>query len=252
MRKTGDIIRAFRAREGLTGQELGDKIGVSQAFIHLMESDKRRVPQKTMEILKLMLSREDYLDILKYEEYATTPDFIKNELKRISNFSKEDIISEFEMREYPIYESVSAGFGIIPDAAPIEYISLPILRGEIVGIYVVGNSMEPSISDGDIILVKKDIEVQVGEIGVFVNQVTGEGFVKRLKYKNGCYILKSDNPMYTDVEIQSDDIICCGKVARIIKRARNKPEPKLDLSDLTEENKKRVEDFINILKLSQK
>ena len=38
-----------------------------------------------------------------------------------------------------------------------------------------------------------------------------------LKYKNGVYVLESDNPNYEDKEIGSDIIITCGKVINIVK-----------------------------------
>lgn len=71
--------------------------------------------------------------------------------------------------------------------------------------YVSGDSMEPDYYDGDLICVKVQPSVEVGEVGVFV--INGELFVKKL----GANGLVSLNPKYSTIK-KSPDIICQGKV----------------------------------------
>ncbi|MGL5049218.1 MAG: S24 family peptidase, partial [Fusobacteriaceae bacterium] len=78
--------------------------------------------------------------------------------------------------------------------------------------------MEQTFYDGDIVILKKEVEVGIGEIGVFQNRNTGEALVKRLKKKNGVYILESDNHLFRDIEIKTDEIVCCGKVISVVKK----------------------------------
>lgn len=72
-----------------------------------------------------------------------------------------------------------------------------------------GNSMEPIYFDGDIVLVKKQPSVDLGEIGIF--NVEGNGFIKKF----GGDRLISLNAEYDDIVFSDYDeerIQCFGKV----------------------------------------
>jgi len=75
-----------------------------------------------------------------------------------------------------------------------------------------GNSMEPKFHSGDIILVREQPAVDVGEIGLFI--INGKGYVKKL----GKDRLISTNPDVDDVYLHEyDDIRCCGKVLGVLE-----------------------------------
>lgn len=161
-----------------------------------------------------------------------TPERIRKHLDKLE--------LQVNMRTIPVYSSVSAGLGRIPDSEPIDFISIPDISGDVVAVKVSGDSMEPTFSEGDIIVIKKDVEINIGEIGVFfLDEYTGDGVVKRLKYKNGKHVLESDNHSYDDIEIESTKIVTCGKVVNIVKSdlSKKKSDPlieKLDKLDSTQ------------------
>ena len=68
-----------------------------------------------------------------------------------------------------------------------------------------GDSMEPTYRDGDTLLIKKQSEIHIGEVGIFM--INGEAFVKEL----GDGVLISHNKKYKDIHI-NDSVICLGKV----------------------------------------
>lgn len=68
-----------------------------------------------------------------------------------------------------------------------------------------GDSMEPTYSDGDTLLVKKQDSINFGEIGIFM--IDGEAFVKEL----GNGVLISHNKNYQDRSID-ENTVCLGKV----------------------------------------
>lgn len=68
-----------------------------------------------------------------------------------------------------------------------------------------GDSMEPTYRDGDTLLIKKQSEIHIGEVGIFM--IGGEAFVKEL----GNGVLISHNKKYKDIHI-NDSVICLGKV----------------------------------------
>lgn len=78
---------------------------------------------------------------------------------------------------------------------------------------VSGDSMTPLYHDGDILLVRKQPAVDIGEIGIFT--IDGAGYVKKF----GIGQLESLNPEYEPIPINEDtDLICNGKVLGILNR----------------------------------
>ena len=74
-----------------------------------------------------------------------------------------------------------------------------------------GRSMEPKICDGDIILIRQQPAVSVGEIGLFT--VNDKGYVK----KQGSDRLISINDEFEDIiPGEYDTVFCRGKVIGIL------------------------------------
>lgn len=74
-------------------------------------------------------------------------------------------------------------------------------------IQIHGDSMEPEYSDGDIVLVKTQPQINVGQIGIFT--VNDMGYIKKL----GTDRLVSINPEYDDIYFEEgQDIRCKGLV----------------------------------------
>lgn len=78
-----------------------------------------------------------------------------------------------------------------------------------------GDSMEPEIPSGSIVLVRKQDVVSPEEIGAFC--LNGEGYCKRLSIVDGKTFLHSDNSKYEPIEVfDSDSLIVYGVVVEII------------------------------------
>ena len=92
-----------------------------------------------------------------------------------------------------------------------EMVSVPCIPvGVEFGIRISGNSMEPNIKDGDIVFVKRQPSIELGETGIFIYD--NAAYCKKLVYWNGGYYLRSTNKDYKDIPISSDNIYCVGKV----------------------------------------
>lgn len=155
---------------------------------------------------------------------------------------KNEII-ETDFMVIPVYSSVSAGLGCEICSDPVDYITIPKTSGNIIAIKVNGDSMEDTILDGATILVKKDTPVELGEIGVFLTNDIDyrEGLVKRLRHKNGTYVLESDNKKYPDIQIKTDEIIACGKVLNIINNTQKRlKDPLYEYIDRIEPEKRKL------------
>lgn len=105
---------------------------------------------------------------------------------------------------------VSAGVGVYLDSNDKEEIEVErsyMTEEADFALRVSGDSMEPMYYSGDIILIRSQRTVELGEIGVFV--LNGAGFVKKL----GRDRLISLNKKYDDILFsENDSIYCMGKV----------------------------------------
>lgn len=124
-------------------------------------------------------------------------------------------LSEFE-------QPVSAGRGVyLGDGSQTitrEVPSNDLTRQADFILRVSGDSMEPKYSDGDRLLIKRQHDVGIGEIGIFI--LNNEGFVKK-KEKDR---LVSLNPVYEDILFHDEDSIeCKGKVIGKIQLGQTKP-----------------------------
>ena len=141
------------------------------------------------------------------------------------------IVEYFENQGYKVYEKnkiqnitiklkhsiykASAGHGFNlnneDDWEEIEVPDTPEARRADFSLTISGDSMEPIYSDGEIVLVKSQPAVNIGETGIFI--VNGSGFIK----KNGGDRLISLNPEYDDITFCDGDTVSC--VGRVIGKA---------------------------------
>lgn len=134
------------------------------------------------------------IEPLKKQFYTTAEDSTKKVSTRLINY---------------YYRLASAGLGQIlfdmPPTKRIEIPDLPEYRKADYAIGVNGNSMEPTYSDGDMLLVEMAEEIAIGEIGIFT--VNNECFVKKL----GNQELISLNPEYPNI-LLNETTKCMGRV----------------------------------------
>ena len=115
------------------------------------------------------------------------------------------------LRKIPLFDlSVSAGLGVFLDDDSSEALEIKLTKTTAqadFALRISGDSMEPTFSNGEIILVKSQQQVEKGELGVFIGD--GESFFKR--FMGDC--LRSLNPSYDDIPLSSfKSLSCCGKV----------------------------------------
>jgi len=78
-----------------------------------------------------------------------------------------------------------------------------------------GDSMEPQIPNGSIVLIHKQETIETGEIGAFFHN--GTVYCKKRGTNEGKTLLISNNPKYEPIEVVEDDVSkCYGKVISIL------------------------------------
>lgn len=130
----------------------------------------------------------------------------------------------------PLYDlEVSAGGGAITDRENIvsqiafrrdwlRHVGLNI--NHLVSVSVRGDSMEPSIRDGDMLLVDTS-QTDVVEDGIYVLRIDSHLLAKRLqRLVDGRLYIKSDNPAYERQELSKQDADQLEVIGRVVWSGR--------------------------------
>ena len=86
------------------------------------------------------------------------------------------------------------------DYERLEFPESDVPAGADFGIRIRGDSMMPTIADEAIVFVRRQPDLQSGQIGIFM--IDDEAVCKRLQKKGNTVSLKSDNPVYEDIVIR--------------------------------------------------
>jgi len=186
----GDRIKQRRIKIGMSVDELAAKLNKNRATIYRYESnDIENFPTTILEPLANAL--------------AVSPAYLMGWNDEDNIFSIENILP-IETRKIPLLGEIACG---IPQLAE-EHFDCYIEVGENIQadfcLKAKGDSMiNARINNGDIVFVKKQSDVNNGEIAVVY--MDGETTLKRVfKYPN-LIILRSENPAYKEKEIHKKD-----------------------------------------------
>lgn len=125
----------------------------------------------------------------------------------------------------PVLGRVQAGIPTDAVEEIIDWVEIPVdmaATGDFFALKIKGRSMEPKISDGDVVVVRKQADVESGDIGVVL--VNGsEATVKRIIKHDKGISLVATNPefsprFYTRKEILSLPVQVLGRVVQLISR----------------------------------
>lgn len=220
----GKYLKNKREELGFTSNYIENKTGIDKADLSRIENGKKKKinPFYLKELSKIL--KINQLELFNLAGFIDDI-YLQNNLDIKS-------LKEIKLVKVPLFASVSAGLGCEMVAEPIDYITIPEEYGDIISIIVKGDSMEDTIIDGAIIIVRRDLLPEVGEIGVFLTNDTEypDGLVKRLRIKKDKYILESDNKKYKDILLENNEIRACGKVINILNNTNRREKDSLLVS----------------------
>ena len=119
----------------------------------------------------------------------------------------------------PVLGSVPAGIPIeaIQDIVDYEEIDADTAaKGEYFALKIKGDSMEPRICEGDVVIVRKQDDVESGDIAIVMVNGNDATIKRLLKYQDGIRLMPSNpsyDPIYfTNQEIENKPVRIIGKV----------------------------------------
>lgn len=192
----GKMINQRRTELKLTLEQVGQAVGVGKSTVKKWEDGY------------ISNMRRDKIALLAKVLKMNPVSFITGEFKE----EEEDQaipLPQTNVFMRPVYDSISAGFGVIAQDVPVDYmptyITCPTEQDKYIWINVHGDSMSPLIDDGSKILVKKQSSVDSGQIAaVLVDDE--EAVVKRVLYNDNTVELHSVNPYYPPRVFKNNDV----------------------------------------------
>ena len=108
-----------------------------------------------------------------------------------------------------VYGRIAAGvpWEMIEDIYDDEEINPEMLKGgqEYFGLVIHGNSMEPKMSEGDIVIVRKQEEAETGDVVIATVNGNDATCKKLKKEKNGIFLI-GFNPSFSPMFFSSDEV----------------------------------------------
>ena len=128
---------------------------------------------------------------------------------RRSDLIEDKSESKIKPTTIPVLGSVPAGVPIeaIQDIIDYEEIdAATAAKGEYFALQVKGSSMEPRICEGDIVIVRKQDDVESGEIAIVMINGDNATIKRLLKYEDGIRLMPT-NPAYEPLYFTNDEIL---------------------------------------------
>ena len=165
----GQKINQLRLQKGFTLEELGNLVGVGKSTVRKWENGM------------------------------------------IANMKRDKIllVAPKQSTTIPVLGSVPAGIPIeaIQDIIDYEEIdAATAAKGEYFALQVKGSSMEPRICEGDIVIVRKQDDVESGEIAIVMVNGDNATIKRLLKYEDGIRLMPT-NPAYEPLYFTNDEIL---------------------------------------------
>jgi repressor LexA len=169
-----DTIKDIRKRNFLNQTQFANKIGVTQGSVSQWENGLTRPNSEQLKAISLAFN-------------ISTDELLEKEITAIP----------LRRNSLPILGSIACGQRITPDTTPEGYADIPDGIHADFALRCKGDSMEPTLRDGDLVLIRKQPEVEPGQIAA-VN-INNETTLKHVYPQENGILLVADNPQYQPI-----------------------------------------------------
>lgn len=208
-----DRIRCLREKLGLSQQELADRVGYkSRSTVNKIELGMRDLSQSKVEAFARALNVSPAY-LMGWDDIAINDEEYGKMVRAAGGVNAKKI---------PVLGKVVAGIPIdaVEEILDYEEISPEMARqGEFFALQVKGDSMEPKFSDGDVVIVRKQEDVDSGDIAIIL--VNGdEATIKKVqKFEGGINLVPTNSAYpvltYANKEIEQLPVRVIGKVVEL-------------------------------------
>ena len=212
----------------MSGEKIATRVILAQNLDRLMKAQKKSRRDVCDDLGIKYMTLSDWLIARTYpriDMLDKLADYFGVTRPVLTEQQRSQVVDAFEVKaiRIPVLGRVAAGIPLdaIEEIIDWEEITPEMASdGEYFALQIHGNSMEPKISDGDVVIVRKQSDADSGDVVIAL--IDGqEGVCKRLrKYEDGTICLMSTNPEYdplyfTPTEQNQEPVKILGKVKEL-------------------------------------
>lgn len=225
-----DRLKTLRKQKKLTQSELADKLSIgefefSPSTISMWENGKRTPPLKTLDLIADFFNVDmDYLRGTKDTISRINPSTYQlEEHKPTWSDNVEPVaLPKGKAVRIPVLGNVAAGVPIEAIEDILDWEEIPeamSAQGEFFGLKIKGDSMEPRIKSGDVVIVRQQPDAESSEIVIATVNGDSATCKKLVKYNDGIGLISS-NPAYSPMffsreEVMTLPVTIIGKVVEL-------------------------------------
>ena len=215
-------LKDERKKAGLSQKEFAEKLGLNARTYASYERGERDVSTALLLNIctALNISSDRLLGTESYPSSAATA----NTIATLRNAEFELSTPPIAVKSLPVIGEVAAGYTCLADMQIIDYVacdaSLLHTGYDYVYLKVKGDSMEPELHEGDLVLVRVQDTIESGEYAVVLVDEE-DGLVKKIEIDSTHITLLSENPYYPPRRFVRDDmnrIRIFGKVISVTRQ----------------------------------
>lgn len=198
-REVVELVKKLTEEQNMSMSELGRRVGIAKSAISRYFNGTRELPlNKIGDFASVLHTTPDYLLGIDYE--PPKPQGLK----------------------IPVLGTVAAGIPISAVEDILDYEEVPQSwesQGEFFALKIKGDSMEPRMESGDVVIVKQQSDANSGDtVIVLVNG--DDATCKKLQKTDNGIMLVSTNPKYPPMfysteDIQTKPVVILGKVVEL-------------------------------------
>lgn len=215
--KFNEILKSFRKQSNMTQVQLAEKLNVAQGTIANWERGMREPDMETIKRIAEALS------VPVERLFSDQSETIAHDIDHLST-TEFELVPPPVMKSIPVIGEVAAGYTCLADMQIIDYVacdaSLLHTGYDYVYLKVKGDSMEPELHEGDLVLVRVQDTIESGEYAVVLVDEE-DGLVKKIEIDSTHITLLSENPYYPPRRFVRDDmnrIRIFGKVISVTRQ----------------------------------
>ena len=179
-------IKEIRDRFNLTQDELGEIAGVSGGAVSTWERGTAEPRMGAVQKIadKLKISKADIIED-------------RNPIKTVRAI------------RIPVLGRVQAGIPIDAQEEIVDWEEITPdmgITGEFFGLRINGDSMQPRIVEGDVVIVRQQSDAESGDVVIALVNGNEATIKKLIKYENGGIALVAFNPLYEPLQYSEGDI----------------------------------------------
>ena len=192
-KELGEYLEKIRKSENLSLRQVDYKSDVSYSHLSMIEKGTRKAFPLTLKELAKVYNL-DYIDLYEKAGYL--------------DLAEKEKINQIHTASIPILGTVKAGYDWLAEENVVDYITLkeniPNIK-EYFALRITGDSMLPLLSDGDLVIVHDQDDVESGQTAVVL--INGdEATVKKVIKTNDGIELHAMNPYYPVKKFTYDEM----------------------------------------------